>query len=294
MPRLRDVKDDLSSPYLRDHADNPVDWYEWNDDAFELAKSKDRPVFLSIGYAACHWCHVMAHESFEDNDIARRLNDGYISIKVDREERPDVDAIYMSATQAVTGHGGWPMSVFLLPDGRAFLAGTYFPPTDRHGQPGFGRLLDAVSEAWETQRAIITGQATDISEAVAKDSRFIDRLTPHRPTESSSLLTERLNNHLVTTFDERGGFGSAPKFPRPSFVQSLLNQWASPQSRRAVSVTLDAMSREGLYDHIGGGFARYSVDADWHVPHFEKMLSDQALLASCYLRAHRVCGEGSP
>jgi uncharacterized protein YyaL (SSP411 family) len=272
-----------------DHADNPVDWRTWGEDALEEAATSDRPIFLSVGYAACHWCHVMAHESFENEEIAALLNEYFVPIKVDREERPDVDALYMAATQLVSGHGGWPMSVFLLPDGRPFMAGTYYPPHDRGGQVGFDRLLAALHDAWSTQRETLEAQAGDLSRALAREVSFVDHLAP--PSESLELASVReiLRHELLKRFDGDGGFGGAPKFPRPSFVEALL-EFDDEASRQAVVVTLDAMSRRGLYDHFGGGFARYSVDGEWHVPHFEKMLSDQALLARCYLDAARVYG----
>jgi hypothetical protein len=286
MPLLRETKDRLGSPYLVQHADNPVDWWSWGRDALERARELDRPIFLSIGYASCHWCHVMAHESFEDPAIARLLNDSFVSVKVDREERPDVDALYMAATQLLSGHGGWPMSVFLLPDGRPFMAGTYYPPRDRHGQVGFSRLLNALQDAWATQRDAVNAQAGELQEALEREVSFVDRLGS-RPEALDLRAARRLQrDELVSRVDEEGGFGDAPKFPRPSYVEALL-AWDDDESRSAVARTLDAMSRRGLYDHLRGGFARYSVDAQWHVPHFEKMLSDQALLARAYLLAAR-------
>jgi uncharacterized protein YyaL (SSP411 family) len=286
---LREVKDQLGSSYLLDHADNPVEWRTWGDDALEEAARLDRPIFLSVGYAACHWCHVMAHESFEDPDIARLLNDNFVPVKVDREERPDVDALYMAATQLVAGHGGWPMSVFLLPDGRPFMAGTYYPPTDRSGQVGFPRLLNALNGAWKEQRQVIERQAAELSSALAREVHFVDHLAPFHERLDLSAVRRQLRDELVAQVDAVGGFGPAPKFPRPSFVDALL-EFDDETTRAAIKRTLDAMSRGGLFDHFGGGFARYSVDGQWHVPHFEKMLSDQALLARSYLRASRVMG----
>ncbi len=283
-----------TSSYLQQHADNPVDWYEWGDAAFARAREFDRPIFLSIGYAACHWCHVMAHECFENREIAEQLNEHFVAIKVDREERPDVDAVYMAATQSVSGHGGWPMSVFLTPDGRAFMAGTYYPPTDRGGQPGFPRLLSAMSDAWRSERAAVYEQAAQIEKAIERDLRFVDHVVASAPTRSVAIVSQALVEHLVARVDDDGGFGPAPKFPRPSYVEALLVAWSDPRARTAVHRTLDAMSRRGLYDHIRGGFSRYSVDARWHVPHFEKMLSDQALLAMAYFRADRAAGGGTP
>ena len=287
MPLLRDIKDQLGSPYLLDHADNPVDWRMWDNEALGEAQRLDRPIFLSVGYASCHWCHVMAHESFEDPDVARLLNDSFVSIKVDREERPDVDALYMAATQLLSGHGGWPMSVFLLPDGRPFMAGTYYPPVDRHGQVGFSRLLLAMAEAWANQREAVVSQAGELRDAMEREIAFIDHLGVHSEPLDLGAARDTLRDELVARVDGYGGFGSAPKFPRPSYLEALLD-YRDAETVEAAARTLDAMSREGLYDHVRGGFARYSVDAEWRVPHFEKMLSDQALLARAYLRASRA------
>ena len=282
-----------SSAYLRQHADNPVDWWPWGNDALARAAELDRPIFLSIGYAACHWCHVMAHESFEDRGVAAILNDNFVSIKVDREERPDIDTIYMAATQLVTGQGGWPMSVFLLPDGRPFLAGTYYPPVDRGGQIGMTRLLSAVRDAWHTQRDLVTGQADQLQAAIRREVTYVDHLAPRDDAPDLDRWRRRLRDDLLARCDEGGGFGSAPKFPRPSYVDALCTQ-RDDASQSAVARTLDVMSRGGLYDHIEGAFARYCVDANWRVPHFEKMLSDQALLARTYLRAHRRAARATP
>jgi uncharacterized protein YyaL (SSP411 family) len=287
MALLRDVRSELGSSYLLDHVDNPVLWRTWDDETLEEARRDDRPIFLSIGYAACHWCHVMAHESFENETVASVLNEFFVPVKVDREERPDVDALYMAATQLVSGHGGWPMSVFLLPDGRPFMAGTYYPPTDRGGQIGFLRLLGALRDAWVNQRELIEQQADQLAGALSREVHFVDHLEPFHETIDLPAVRQRLRDELVAQVDDQGGFGSAPKFPRPSYVDALL-EFDDEESRDAVTRTLDVMSREGLYDHFGGGFARYSVDGEWHVPHFEKMLSDQALLARCYFRASRV------
>jgi uncharacterized protein YyaL (SSP411 family) len=287
VPLLRDIKDQLGSPYLLDHADNPVDWRMWDNEALGEAQRLDRPIFLSVGYASCHWCHVMAHESFEDPDVARLLNDSFVSIKVDREERPDVDALYMAATQLLSGHGGWPMSVFLLPDGRPFMAGTYYPPVDRHGQVGFSRLLLAMAEAWANQREAVVSQAGELRDAMEREIAFIDHLGVHSEPLDLGAARDTLRDELVARVDGYGGFGSAPKFPRPSYLEALLD-YRDAETVEAAARTLDAMSREGLYDHVRGGFARYSVDAEWRVPHFEKMLSDQALLARAYLRASRA------
>jgi hypothetical protein len=229
----------------------------------------------------------MAHESFEDPSIAQLLNDSFVAIKVDREERPDVDALYMAATQLVNGHGGWPMSVFLLPDGRPFMAGTYYPPQDRHGQTGFPRLLRALVDAWTTQREAVYTQAAELQHAVEREISFVDHLAPYEKSLDLPLVRQTLRDELVRRVDRDGGFGSAPKFPRPSYVQALL-EFDDQDTVDAITRTLDAMSRRGIYDHLRGGFARYSVDNEWHVPHFEKMLSDQALLAKAYLLAARA------
>ena len=278
-----------ASLYLRQHADNPVDWWPWGDDAFDEARRRDVPVLLSIGYAACHWCHVMAHESFEDPAIAALVNARTVPIKVDREERPDVDALYMSATQAMTGHGGWPMTVFLTHEALPFLAGTYFPPVPRHGQPGFPDVLDAVADAWATRREDVLAQADHLADAVRAEATLVDDLAATGPAPGSRARLERLVDVLVARFDPRdGGFSPAPKFPHPTWVEAALASWVATgreDARTAATVTLDAMARGGLFDHVAGGFARYSVDATWSVPHFEKMLSDQALLARAYLRA---------
>ncbi len=278
---------DASSAYLRQHADNPVDWWTWDREALDEAARLDRPIFLSVGYAACHWCHVMAHESFEDADVAALLNEHFIPIKVDREERPDVDALYMAATQLVSGHGGWPMSVFLLPDGRPFMAGTYYPPVEGRGQVAFTTLLNAMHDAWTNRRDAVEAQASELSRALEREVSFIDHLAPLSDALDLGASRRRLRDDLVAQVDAEGGFGGPPKFPRASYVAALL-EFDDVGARVAVERTLDAMSRRGLYDHLRGGFARYSVDAEWHVPHFEKMLSDQALLARAYLRAARA------
>lgn len=275
-----------TSAYLAQHAHQPVDWWPWGDEALAEAQRRNVPLFISIGYAACHWCHVMAHESFDDPAVAAVLNEHFVPVKVDREERPDVDALYMAAAQVVTGHGGWPLSIFALPDGRPFLAGTYFPPVDRHGQPGFGRLLAALIDAWATRRDDIASQADDIMEAVTREVRVLDRLAPISEALDVAAARGELRRSLVASLDPLGGFSGAPKFPRPDFVVAL-SEFTDEESRHAVTLTLDAMARGGIYDHLDGGFARYSVDASWRVPHFEKMLYDQALLAVAYTVAGR-------
>ncbi|HYH33916.1 MAG TPA: thioredoxin domain-containing protein, partial [Nocardioides sp.] len=266
---------DATSPYLLQHKDNPVDWWEWGPEAFAEARRRDVPVLLSIGYAACHWCHVMAHESFEDEATAAYLNEHFVSVKVDREERPDVDAVYMNATTAMTGHGGWPMTVVLDHDGNPFFAGTYFPDQPRHGQPSFRQVLEALADAWRERGDEVR--------------RVADRLREHlqQPLAAAAAplgrdVLDRAVDSLAGDFDtQRGGFGGAPKFP-PSMVLEFLLRHGSEQAVRMAAATLEAMARGGIHDQLGGGFARYSVDADWVVPHFEKMLYDNALLLRVY------------
>ncbi|MGH8980518.1 MAG: thioredoxin domain-containing protein [Acidimicrobiales bacterium] len=284
-----------SSPYLRQHAGNPVDWYPWGEEALAAARTQDKPLFVSIGYAACHWCHVMAHESFEDPDTAADLERDFVAVKVDREERPDVDAVYMSAVQAMTGSGGWPMSVFCTPDGRPFFAGTYFPPSDRHAMPSFRRVLAAVSSAWKQRRDEVEAQASALSEALERETTVVDRLAARgqadgtHATPDPGRVLDEVVDALAARFDEHfGGFGPAPKFPRPTFVELCLRRHlrtGDAASLRMATRTLDAMAAGGIYDHVEGGFARYSTDDRWLVPHFEKMLTDQALLARSYVRA---------
>lgn len=276
-----------TSPYLRQHADNPVDWYEWGDEAFAAARSRDVPILLSIGYSACHWCHVMAHESFEDAGTASVMNERFVNIKVDREERPDVDAIYMSATQAMTGRGGWPMTVFLDLDRRPFYAGTYFPSEPRHGMPSFTQLLTAISDAWSQRRDELLDQAVRLTEAISRPVPAGDT-----PPDADSLRQAYVQ--IEGLFDAvHGGLGGAPKFPQQPALDFLLRitgrVWA-PKAGPMVRQTLERMAAGGIHDHLGGGFARYSVDAEWLVPHFEKMLYDNAQLARLYLRAGQVFG----
>ncbi len=278
-----------ASLYLRQHADNPVDWWPFGDDAFAEARRRDVPVLVSIGYAACHWCHVMAHECFEDAAIASLVNDLVVPIKVDREERPDVDALYMAATVAMNGHGGWPMTVVCTPGGEPFFAGTYFPPVARHGQPSFPEVLRALDDVWRTRRADVEAQARQLTEAVRAEATVADTLVPRGPAPGARARLSTLVDALATRFDAvDGGFSGAPKFPHPAYVEACCSLFAATgraDAREMATVTLDAMARGGLFDHVAGGFARYSVDATWTVPHFEKMLSDQALLARAYLRA---------
>jgi hypothetical protein len=287
---------DETSPYLRQHADNPVDWYPWGDEAFAAARAADRPVLLSVGYASCHWCHVMAHESFEDPEVAALMNERFVNVKVDREERPDVDAVYMEATQALTGQGGWPMTVFLAPDGRPFFAGTYFPRTRRGGMISFPELLERLDEVWKTRRADLEEQAGQITAALGRSA-----LLEPGPAVPGAEVIAGARDQLVRAHDDRwGGFGGAPKFPQAMSLDLLVNVMARAEgtgdgkgdedARLAVETSLDAMASGGIYDHVGGGFARYSVDARWLVPHFEKMLYDQALLTRAYLHAWQVTG----
>jgi uncharacterized protein len=279
-----------TSPYLLQHADNPVDWYPWGEEAFARARDEDLPVLLSVGYAACHWCHVMEHESFEDEETARLMNDRFVPVKVDREERPDVDGLYMDAVVAMTGHGGWPMTVFLTPDGRPFYGGTYFPPEPRHGMPSFSQVLEAVSEAYRTRRTDLEQQAELLVDAIRQAS---ERAPSTEPLTSG--LLSGVVPALRRVFDPReGGFGPAPKFPAASTIDLLLRLHAATGDEDALSMarlTLDRMAEGGMYDLLGGGFHRYSVDTRWLVPHFEKMLYDNALLASAYLHAWLVTGE---
>ncbi|HEX6700771.1 MAG TPA: thioredoxin domain-containing protein [Gaiellaceae bacterium] len=272
-----------TSPYLLQHADNPVEWYPWGEEALERARAEDRPILLSIGYAACHWCHVMEHESFEDAETAALMNERFVSVKVDREERPDLDAIYMDAVVALTGHGGWPMTVFLTPEREPFYGGTYFPPAPRHGLPSFRQVLAAVSEAYRERRGEVTRQAGALVDAIRSSSQ----LEPSREPLTRSLLTDAVRG-LQAQFDPVwGGFGRAPKFPPASTLELLLRLGETEMVTR----TLDAMAAGGMYDLLGGGFHRYSVDAKWLVPHFEKMLYDNALLAPVYLHGWLVTGD---
>lgn len=274
-----------SSPYLAQHRNNPVDWWPWTDEAFSLAKQDDKPVFLSIGYASCHWCHVMAHESFEDPNIAKYLSENFISIKVDREERPDVDSLYMEAVQILTGSGGWPMSVFMTPDGRPFYGGTYFPPNEGRGMPSFITVLRAISNAWKTQRADLELQADSLKESIGQKSRLLKQSIDFDWDRGPDFLETAASTLLSNLDTQYGGFGTAPKFPQSSLLELLLSYYLKTRSEpalNATTITLNAMFSGGMYDHLGGGFARYSVDDKWMIPHFEKMLYDQAQLARIY------------
>ena len=278
-----------TSPYLLQHAHNPVDWYPWGEEALAKARAENKPILLSIGYAACHWCHVMEHESFEDDSIAGLMNERFVSIKVDREERPDLDQIYMAAVQGLTGHGGWPMTVFLTPDGKPFYGGTYYPPEDRMGMPGFRRVLLSVSEADGSQRAQVDQQAERVAAFIQEQTLL------HAPADAlePSLLDDAFGA-LTKQFDSvHGGFGGAPKFPQAMALEFLLSyhhRTRNPVALQTVEFTLLHMAQGGIYDQIGGGFHRYSVDERWLVPHFEKMLYDNALLARVYLHAYQVTG----
>jgi len=317
VPLIRDTHPGELSPYLEQHRDNPVDWYPWGDEAFAVAAATDRPIFLSVGYSACHWCHVMAHESFEDPVVAARLNASFVAVKVDREERPDIDAVYMEAVQAITGSGGWPMSVFLTTDRRPFYGGTYFPPVDQPGRPSFTTVLGALTDVWDNRRAEVEEQAAELAAAVA--SRSVVEVRPGAASlldglggEPPDLLTPAVEE-LARRFDpEWGGFGGAPKFPQPSMVDVDLRAaigsavpvgpetdggTGGPATDGAATAlamavrTLDAMAGGGIHDHLGGGFARYSTDREWLVPHFEKMLYDQAGLLRSYLHGWQVTGD---
>lgn len=285
-----------SSPYLLQHANNPVDWYPWGEAAFARARDEDTPIFLSVGYSTCHWCHVMEHESFEDAEIARVLNEGFVSIKVDREERPDVDRVYMAFVQATTGQGGWPMSVWLTPDLQPFFGGTYFPPASRWGRPGFIDVLHHVARTWREERPRVIAAAGTITARLREVTA--SRVAP--PAGATVVpgpeAVEEGARQFVQAFDERwGGFGTAPKFPRPSELLFLLRAHArtgDPGLLPPVTDTLRAMALGGMRDHVGGGFHRYSVDREWRVPHFEKMLYDQAQIVLALLEAAQVTGEG--
>jgi uncharacterized protein len=273
-----------TSPYLLQHKDNPVDWYPWGDEAFARARAEGRPLIVSIGYSACHWCHVMERESFEDHETAAIMNERFVCIKVDREERPDVDAIYMDAVQAMTGHGGWPLNAFVTPDGVPFYAGTYFPPEPRHGLPSWSQVVAGVHDAWLSRREEIEQGAAQIIPRL-QGAAGIDGLD--RDVEPAVL--DRAIIGLRKVYDgEHGGFGGAPKFPASSAIEFLLGRGEREMSLH----TLRAMANGGMYDQIGGGFSRYSVDARWIVPHFEKMLYDNALLARAYLHGWQVSGDG--
>ena len=286
-----------SSPYLRQHAHNPVAWLPWGDEAFRLARETDRPVLVSIGYSACHWCHVMERESFDDPTTAEVMNEGFVPVKVDREERPDVDSVYMRAVQAMTGSGGWPLTIFLTPFGVPFYGGTYFPPERRHGMPSFREVLAAVRHAWEHDRERVEVSAQEIREALERSATAMPKLQPDdegAPPAADEELVGEAAKSLAATFDPvHGGFGGAPKFPQPMLISFLLRYHRRTGHGQALAIalhTLRRMAAGGMHDHLGGGFHRYSVDARWLVPHFEKMLYDNALLARAYLEAWQATG----
>jgi uncharacterized protein YyaL (SSP411 family) len=280
------------SPYLLQHAHNPVDWYPWGEEAFAKARHENKPIFLSIGYSTCHWCHVMEHESFENEEVAAIMNREFVNIKVDREERPDVDRVYMTFVQATTGGGGWPMSVWLTPDLKPFVGGTYFPPEDRYGQPGFKKVLERIAAAWKQDHEKIAGQGARIVDAL----REAQTAQPANAEKIDTKILDAAYEQISRSFDPRdGGFGSAPKFPRPVTLNFLSRFYARDPSsefgKHALEMdllTLRKMAAGGMHDHLGGGFHRYSVDSYWHVPHFEKMLYDQAQLAIAYLEAFQI------
>ena len=279
-----------TSPYLLQHKGNPVDWYPWGEEAFAQARAEDKPILLSVGYSACHWCHVMERESFEDPEIARLMNELFVNIKVDREERPDVDQIYMQAVQAMTGHGGWPMTVFLSPDGVPFYGGTYFPPVERHGMPAFPRLLRSVADAYQNRKAEVLQSGRQLVEQMAQG----ERLRTSATLLTHDILLEAFQG-ISGEFDERdGGIGRAPKFPQPMIWDFILRFWRRTGNATALEMlklTLTRMARGGMYDQLGGGFHRYSVDGQWLVPHFEKMLYDNGQLARLYLHAWLATGD---
>jgi uncharacterized protein len=278
-----------TSPYLQQHKDNPVDWYAWGDEAFAAAREQDKPILLSVGYSACHWCHVMAHESFENDAIAAQMNQGFINVKVDREERPDVDAIYMQAVQAMTGRGGWPMTVFLMPDGVPFFGGTYYPPADRQGMPGFPRLLNAIVDAYKNKRDDVTAQGRNLLSHLDTTGQ----LRPGDTLLSAGLLDDATDGLLAAHDNDKGGFGRAPKFPNAMALDLLLRshkRTGHPEALAAAEMDLRLMAHGGMYDQAGGGFHRYSTDDVWLVPHFEKMLYDNALLARVYVDAWKLTG----
>ncbi len=271
------------------HAHNPVDWFPWGDEALARARREDKPILLSVGYSACHWCHVMERECFEDEGIARLMNEHFVCIKVDREERPDIDHVYMEAVQAMTGGGGWPMTVFLTPDGEPFYGGTYFPPEDRHGLPAFPRVLTAVSEAYRDRRS----QVADVARELVSRLKQGPSVESGPQSLTEDILSDAFRAIEASFDDENGGFGPGPKFPQAPVLEFLLQYHHRTGETRAlqmVGLTLDKMAAGGIYDHVGGGFHRYATDAQWLIPHFEKMLYDNALLSRVYLHAYQVTG----
>jgi uncharacterized protein len=280
-----------TSPYLKQHAYNPVDWFPWSDEALADAKRLDRPIFLSIGYSACHWCHVMEHESFEDPEVGKLLAENFISIEVDREERPDLDQIYMTAVQLLTQHGGWPMTVFLTPDLQPFYGGTYFPPEDRYGMPSFKKLVHAIADAWKNRRADVINNAAHITAGINESMKLESGPSAPLDKGEGEKLLRNAAVMLSRIFDpHHGGFGRAPKFPHPMELRLLLRiaqRFGDDGALEMVTTTLDHMAMGGMYDQLGGGFHRYSTDERWLVPHFEKMLYDNALLSMAYLEAYQ-------
>ncbi len=278
-----------TSPYLLQHVNNPVEWHPWGDEALQLARDLDKPILLSIGYAACHWCHVMAHESFEDEETAALMNQYFVSIKVDREERPDLDSIYMGAVQALTGQGGWPMTVFLTPEGRPFYGGTYYPPVPRYGMPSFQQLLNSIGQTWTTKRDEIERSASSITDHLSQAALSVNQ----ENILDEGVFTQALSK-ILSNFDAQdGGFGSAPKFPPSMTIEFLLRMYLASNDGMALHMaefTLDKMAYSGMYDQLGGGFARYATDDRWLIPHFEKMLYDNALLSRVYLHAYQLTG----
>ncbi|MGZ4279269.1 MAG: thioredoxin domain-containing protein, partial [Solirubrobacteraceae bacterium] len=274
---------DETSPYLLQHRDNPVDWLPWGDEALRRARELDRPLIVSIGYSSCHWCHVMERESFEDPETAALMNERFVCVKVDREERPDVDALYMDAVQAMTGHGGWPLNVFITPEQAPFYGGTYFPPEARQGMPSWRQVLGAVADAWDTQREDIRAQGEKVAPRLAGGALLAPSERPlDRAAFDDAVAT------LRKSFDSvHGGWGGAPKFPQASVIEFLLARDEQPMALQ----TLRSMAGGGIFDHVGGGFSRYSVDPRWTVPHFEKMLYDNALLSRVYLHAWQASGD---
>ncbi len=274
------------SPYLLQHADNPVDWYPWGEEAFAKAKKEDKPIFLSIGYSTCHWCHVMEHESFEDVKVAEKINEYFVPIKVDREERPDIDSIYMSAVMALTGHGGWPMTVILTPDKKPFFGGTYYPPYPKWGSPGLMEIMEFIHKAWQNNRQELIESSTSLTDVLKEKSSQGEKV----PLTENTF--KRAFNYFFQNYDQHfGGFGHAPKFPSSHNLSFLLRYWkrsGDPQALKMVEHTLQEMAKGGMYDQLGGGFHRYSTDEKWHVPHFEKMLYDQAILVRTYLEAYQI------
>ncbi|MFC1970633.1 thioredoxin domain-containing protein [Chloroflexota bacterium] len=286
MTRKENNLSSQKSPYLLQHAENPVDWYPWSEEAFEKAKKENKPVFLSIGYSTCHWCHVMAHESFEDPEVAELMNETFVSVKVDREERPDIDGVYMTVCQMMTGSGGWPLTIIMTPNKEPFFAATYIPKETRFGRVGMLTLISRIKELWSTRQAEVLSSASQITASLQKT-------TPEAPGEGlNETLLHLAYEQLAERFDERhGGFGSAPKFPTPHNILFLLRYWKRTRNQKALNIvekTLQSMRRGGIYDHIGFGFHRYSTDSRWLVPHFEKMLYDQALLAIAYTEAYQA------